>query len=274
MNFLRIPEEIKNEFTVDVDGKAYLSQSALARLCGVSQSAINQLLERIATSKVLSKSLQPFAGNDYRGISKMIPDTLAAAIINHFAMFSRHKTARAKEVAIAFQAVGIRTWIQAELGWKQKQQDSGNYLDAIAIAENCLIKAGLEETVIQAWVIDQHIEKQPENSDILQNAKKLIAANADIPELPLSPTELGEILAERQGLDKPISARKINQMLIDAGLQTATSRIGRSGKKKIDYHLTEMAKQQGLGQVQTTTKKSDGSMAFQVRWFHKVLNLL
>ena len=129
MDFLHIPEEIRKEFAIDAEGKAYLSQAALARLCGVSQSAINQLLERIAISKTLSKSLQPFAGNDYRGISKMIPDTLAAAIINHFAMFSRHKTARAKEVAIAFQAVGIRSWIQSELGWQQKQQNSDNYLE-------------------------------------------------------------------------------------------------------------------------------------------------
>lgn len=229
------------------------------------------MLQRIAIGKTLSKSLQPFAGNDYRGIGKGVPDVAAAAIINHYAMFSRHKTARAKEVAIAFQAVGIRTWIQAELGWKQKKK--ADYLDDIAIAEACLQKAGLATEVIQSWVIDQHIE-QKGSSKVLENAKKLIAANSEIPELPLSPTELGVILAEQQNLDKPISARKINQMLINAGLQIATSRIGRSGKKKIDYHLTETAKQQGLGQLQSTTKKSDGTMIFQVRWFRKVLQFL
>ena len=136
-----------------------------------------------------------------------------------------------------------------------------------------MLNAGIDTTVVESWIIDQHIE-QKGNSKVLENAKKLIASVADIPEVPLSPTELGVILAEKQGLDKPISARKINQMLIDAGLQTATSRIGRSGKRKIDYHLTETSKQQGLGQVQTTTKKSDGSMAFQVRWFTKVFQHL
>ncbi|MDJ0536302.1 MAG: hypothetical protein QNJ70_28080 [Xenococcaceae cyanobacterium MO_207.B15] len=108
MDIQHIPQEIKQEFSVDPDGKTYASQSAVARLCGVTQQTINQLLERIATSKTLSKSLQPFAGNDYRGTSKMIPDVVAAAIINHYAMFARHKTARAKATSLAFQTVGIR----------------------------------------------------------------------------------------------------------------------------------------------------------------------
>lgn len=273
MDFLHIPEEIKEEFTVDSDGKAYLSQAALARLCDVTKQSLNELIQRIASGKSLSKSLQPFSGMDLTASGKGISDIAAAAIINHYAMFSRHKTARAKQVAIAFQAVGIRSWIQAELGWKQKQQGSGNYLEDIAIAKTCLLNAGIENAVVQSWVIDQHIE-QKGASKVLENAKKLIAATSSIPELPLSPTELGVMLAEKQGLDKPISARKINQMLIDVGLQTATSRIGKSGKKKIEYHLTETAKQQGLGQFQTTTKKSDGSMVFQVRWFRKVLHYL
>ncbi len=74
-----LPINIRSEFDVDDDGKTYASQSATSRLCGVSQSAINQLLEKLAISKPISKPLLPFAGIDYRAISKL-PDLLVIAI--------------------------------------------------------------------------------------------------------------------------------------------------------------------------------------------------
>ena len=36
-------------------------------------------------------------------------------------MYARKTTEEAKKVSLCFQAIGIRTWIQTELGWKQEQ---------------------------------------------------------------------------------------------------------------------------------------------------------
>ena len=38
-NLYQLPSEIKNEFSVDKDGKGYVSQDAIGRLCGVTQQA-------------------------------------------------------------------------------------------------------------------------------------------------------------------------------------------------------------------------------------------
>ena len=51
-----LPDNIKRELSVDEPGKAYATQSGVARLCGVSQSAINQLLEqRFNNAKLFEK---------------------------------------------------------------------------------------------------------------------------------------------------------------------------------------------------------------------------
>ena len=75
-----LPEDILSEFSLDESGKAYATQSGVARLCGVSQQAIYKLLTQISsTTKPLSESLKPFAGMDYRGTTKTIPDVVVAA---------------------------------------------------------------------------------------------------------------------------------------------------------------------------------------------------
>ena len=44
-SIFHLPQNIRSEFSIDEFGKTYATQSGVARLCGVSQSAINQLLE-------------------------------------------------------------------------------------------------------------------------------------------------------------------------------------------------------------------------------------
>ncbi len=52
----QLPDNIRQELSLDESGKAYATQSGVARLCGISQQAINQLLEKIATSSYLSQN--------------------------------------------------------------------------------------------------------------------------------------------------------------------------------------------------------------------------
>ena len=115
MNIVSIPEEIKSEFSIDEDGKAFASRSATARLCGLkSHESIRNLLKNIAANKSLSKPLQSFAGQDFQA-RQNLPDILVAAIVTHYAWKGREE---AQSVALIFQAIGIRTWIQQELNWQ------------------------------------------------------------------------------------------------------------------------------------------------------------
>ena len=66
-----LPAEIHQEFSIDESGLTYASQSALARLCGVTRQSINELLAKILSGKGLSEPLKPFAGIDYRESGKI-----------------------------------------------------------------------------------------------------------------------------------------------------------------------------------------------------------
>ncbi len=83
-----LPIDLRSEFSVDESGKAYGTQSGTARLCGVAQSSINELLEKLAIGKPVSAVLKPFPDIDYRAIVKL-SDILISAIINHYAMYAR-----------------------------------------------------------------------------------------------------------------------------------------------------------------------------------------
>lgn len=64
-SLFHLPEDIRQEFSIDKQGQAFASQSAIARLCGISRQSINELIEKILSGKALSESLKPFAGKDY-----------------------------------------------------------------------------------------------------------------------------------------------------------------------------------------------------------------
>ena len=91
MNIVSIPEEIKSEFSVTEDGKAFASRRATARLCGLkSNSPISSLLNNLADQKSLSDPLQPFTGQDFTSDQKL-PDFLVFAIISHYALKGREQ---------------------------------------------------------------------------------------------------------------------------------------------------------------------------------------
>ena len=118
-NLVRIPEEMKSEFSVSEDGKAFASRRATARLCGLkSNSPISSLLSNLADQKRLSDPLESFAGQDFTADQKL-PDVLVSAIVSHYALKKREQ---AIKTLMAFAAIGIRTWIQNELSWQAPQQ--------------------------------------------------------------------------------------------------------------------------------------------------------
>lgn len=121
-----IPSEFRKEFSIDSRGKVTASRRAIARLAGVSDSSVRDLLKKIKEGARLERSryLAPFSGQDFEGAS-LISDFLAAAIIAYYAHEAgRYCTEQAKDVAFAFQSIGFRVWVQQELGWASNKGQS------------------------------------------------------------------------------------------------------------------------------------------------------
>lgn len=115
-NLVQIPEDIRQEFSVESDGKIFAnSHRGISRLCGLnSNSPVKNILKNIADQKNLSKPLQPFAGQRFKADQKL-PDILVGAIIVHYALKGREE---AINCMMAFNSIGIRSWFQEQLGWQ------------------------------------------------------------------------------------------------------------------------------------------------------------
>jgi len=59
----------------------------------------------------------------------------------------------------------------------------------------------------------------PANAFVYEQAKQLLSSQMSVPELPLSPTELGKAIAKNLNLSYIPSARKVNEILLLEGLQ-------------------------------------------------------
>lgn len=125
MDFNLIPEEIRSEFQINDNGQAFASRRAIARLAGVNLNSVQQLLERIADQQNCPEIFQAFAGQRFQP-DQQIPDILAALIFGYYAheCQERYRSEQAKKVCRAFNAIGIRSWIQQQLGWQQSAQPS------------------------------------------------------------------------------------------------------------------------------------------------------
>lgn len=116
-------------YTREPDGTSGMTVGALAEFCGVSQPAVTQLLNRIASANPitndLSESLKSFAGEDLRLITNdlqgrlIIPDEACQAVAEYYAFEAREYAG--KDVAISnYRTVaraGIRIFIWSKTGF-------------------------------------------------------------------------------------------------------------------------------------------------------------
>jgi len=138
---------------------------------------------------------------------------------------------------------------------------------AIALCKTLLLEAGIEPPIASSWILTQYAKYDPSNTAVYEDSKKLLAASSDIPESLLSPTEIGKLLADREGLPKPLSAIAINKLLTDRGLQIQAI----TGNKKT-WQVTETGKP--YGKVITDTARGHGKTVFHLRWLTKTADLL
>jgi hypothetical protein len=129
-----LPESISKEFSIDENGHGFISRKGLARLCGVSKTAIQKFLARIQEgNQTLPKNLVAFAGYSFERGDLPIPDIIASAIIKYY---SRQGRETAQNTDDALGAIGLRTVIQKALNYQPVQRRS---LTQSEIIELCIL---------------------------------------------------------------------------------------------------------------------------------------
>ena len=131
MSILRHQENGIEFFTVQTTGESGMSQSGLARMCGVTQKAIDNLLDRLGTSSC-PDFLKPLYSKDltlgtsyheYHNVT-IIKDSVCALILEWYAFESQRPTEKARQAFRQFAAMGIRSWIQSITGWSESKSQS------------------------------------------------------------------------------------------------------------------------------------------------------
>jgi hypothetical protein len=136
MNITRVERDGVEFFTINATGESGMSESGLARLCGVTQQAISKLLQNSVTTKSPSECLGTFLGNDFRlqpsgdlaaqlrGLDNatVIRSEFCSKVIEYYAFESKYKTKEALFAFRKFATMGIQTWIQEITGWHPEQE--------------------------------------------------------------------------------------------------------------------------------------------------------
>ncbi len=119
-----------------------MSETGMARICDITQQSMNEKIQTALTGKLDSKCLEEFAEKDLRSQETLVidgvtmnvslyPSNFCAAIIEHYAFESRHKTEAALFAYRKFARIGIESWIQGITGWKPQQETAEPNVEAV-----------------------------------------------------------------------------------------------------------------------------------------------
>lgn len=125
MAILRYEENGIEFFTLEATGESGMSQSGLARLCGVRPDSVNKLLKGLMTSScpdflkpLQDKDLTLMASVNEFNNATILKDTVCAQILEWYAFESQRTNETARQAFRQFAALGIRRWIQGITGWQ------------------------------------------------------------------------------------------------------------------------------------------------------------
>ena len=131
MTITRVVRDDVEFFTIDATGESGMSESGLARLCGVAKQSVNELLRNMVSGKFDENHSEPLQRKDLwcqaRGLSSIEKSKISnlyilraevcARVIRHYAFDSRHKTKEALYAYHTFATKGISNWIQGITEW-------------------------------------------------------------------------------------------------------------------------------------------------------------
>ena len=136
------------EFYVSIDGtQSGMSESGLARLCGVNRFAIRLLIKKITEpgNKELPKILEPFTGKtlelqeaDNKNQAKILSSDLCAAIVEYYAFESKASNETARFSFRKFGSKGMDLWIKEVTGYQKDQIPESK--EILSLLQQLLVK--------------------------------------------------------------------------------------------------------------------------------------
>lgn len=263
MNSLQhLPEDIRSEFSVNGDGQAFATRRAIARLAGVDEKSVRNLLQSLGADQLPNEIFETFKGRTFEA-AELIPDMLVSLILEYYAYEcqERYRSQQAKQVCRVFRSIGFRVWVQNELDWQPPQPRTitpPSSFDALEYAKKALSLCGLESPIVESWGLVTLASKiDTPNREIYMDAQKLIASQIELPETLSTVTEVCSMLESGGGKMTP---RQLNKMLCELGLQVLT----RDAKGRIQYQLTSSS--EGLGKL-ILNSTNGGKNIPQLKWY-------
>jgi len=131
MNITRVERDGVEFFTIDDTGESGMSESGVARLCGIAPISVHRFISNRSVAWDHEKELNPafrktiafnakhakdFKPGQNSNI-KILGATVCARTIEHFAFESKYKTAEALFAYRKFAERGINAWIQEVTHW-------------------------------------------------------------------------------------------------------------------------------------------------------------
>lgn len=276
MSDLILSEEIKAEFTINSDGSTVTSIRGAARLAGVNEKALRyQFSTAEKSAPKLAQKLMEHGFDPAEFSTNGISEVALSVILEFYSFDAKARcTEQARLIYRAFAAVGIRAWLQQQLDY---QQTHTNPTPESTLAEieqifSGLYKLNIKPELIESAKLTAIAKTFPHLETVAEESKQLISAHSQVEEIPLSPTKLGKIIAEQLGLSKPISARRINQILIKIGFQDSERVSNSKGKTKIQYKLTNLGEE--YARIQLDTAKGHNKTIYVIRWFKSVIPII
>lgn len=220
MNIQTIDQNILNEITFDSEGKSFFSQSALARLCGVSRSNI------IRNNLLCAKGIEMTQVHDSGSKTAVCYDDIQAAkVIQYYALESKAANDTAKKTFMAFAAIGIRTWAQDIKGWG-KQAAIPDFNNPVEAAR------AWADSVEKEQLLSKQIEEVMPVLELMTESEGCKTWNVAAKELGFGPNkltkklrEMGVLMANKPNKNVPMQ-RFINANYFEVKTSTYTDHWG------------------------------------------------
>ena len=190
MTITRVERDGVEFFTIEATGESGMSESGLARLCGVAQQSMNTFLKslrNLPTGKNDKSALNPaLVGNVWlqaRGLSAIektqirnlavVSADACATVIEHYGFYSKYKTPEALFAFQKFARLGITGWIQEATHWHGNAiPKNGIVLDYDTI--DILLEHKLDATAYRVYLVLQkaiRMRVQLSAPEIMEQAK-------------------------------------------------------------------------------------------------------
>ena len=187
MNITRVERDGVEFFTIEETGESGMSESGIARLCGIAPSSVHRFItnnslrwdhEKTLDSK-FRKAISFCATGEEKSSSsqksqlKILSATVCALTIEYFALESKHKTEEALFAYRKFAVKGMNAWIQEATHWHGNAVPrNGIVLDYNTI--ETLLENKLDATAYRVYLVLQkaiRMRVQLSAPEIMEQAK-------------------------------------------------------------------------------------------------------